>query len=268
LQGGLPNQGIFLGIPGQAPIVAGFTASIDDFDTGLLDQFVQIPLQGTAAGGGGALAVGVTEDVEQVGDIQALPRHGGGPWQDGLQTAQALDTGLVGGAHGGTVPQPLDIYWVWRVTSNHWSSFSGLSNCSNRARTMTVAGLLSANFWRISPNMAAGLSGSAKDCLILQYVDGTLKGLAANTKDQLAKAYPRSKNDLLAIMVERGLELLRPGGRIGAITSRTCFFLSRFQKWREQIVLGMAKPEVMADLGHGVMDDAMVEAAPYCLVKQ
>lgn len=57
--------------------------------------------------------------------------------------------------------------------------------------------------------------------------------LAANTKDQLVKAYPRSKNDLLAIMVERGLELLRSGGRIGAITSRTCFFLSSFQKWRE-----------------------------------
>lgn len=92
--------------------------------------------------------------------------------------------------------------------------------------------------------------------------------LAANTKDQLAKAYPRSKNDLLAIMVERGLELLRTGGRIGAITSRTCFFLSSFQKWREQVVLGIAKPEVMADLGHGVMDDAMVEAAAYVLEKQ
>ena len=91
--------------------------------------------------------------------------------------------------------------------------------------------------------------------------------LAANTKDQLAKAYPRGKNDLLAIMVERGLELLRPGGRLGAITSRTCFFLSSFQKWREQVVLGVAEPEVMADLGHGVMDDAMVEAAAYCLVK-
>ncbi|MGX0889382.1 type I restriction-modification system DNA methylase subunit [Pseudomonas sp. ADAK2 TE3594] len=92
--------------------------------------------------------------------------------------------------------------------------------------------------------------------------------LASGTKDQLAKAYPRSKNDLLAIMVERGLELLRSGGRIGAITSRTCFFLSSFQKWREQIVLGIAKPEVMADLGHGVMDDAMVEAAAYVLEKQ
>lgn len=92
--------------------------------------------------------------------------------------------------------------------------------------------------------------------------------LASNTKDLLAKAYPRSKNDLLAIMVERGLQLLRPGGRLGAITSRTCFFLSSFQKWREDVVLGIARPEVMADLGHGVMDDAMVEAAAYCLVKQ
>lgn len=92
--------------------------------------------------------------------------------------------------------------------------------------------------------------------------------LAANTKDQLAKAYPRSKNDLLAIMVERGLELLRNGGSLGAITSRTCFFLSSFQKWREDVVLGIARPEVVADLGYGVMDDAMVEAAAYVLEKQ
>jgi hypothetical protein len=92
--------------------------------------------------------------------------------------------------------------------------------------------------------------------------------LSLGVKDVLTKAYPRSKNDLLAIFVERGLELLRPGGRLGAITSRTCFFLSSYQKWREEIVLGMATPEVMADLGHGVMDDAMVEAAAYVLKKQ
>ena len=91
--------------------------------------------------------------------------------------------------------------------------------------------------------------------------------LASNTKEQLSKAYPRSKNDLVAIFVERGLELLRPGGRIGAITSRTCFYLTSYQKWREDLVLGVAMPEVMADLGHGVMDDAMVEAAAYVLEK-
>ena len=91
--------------------------------------------------------------------------------------------------------------------------------------------------------------------------------LTSNTKAQLSKAYPRSKNDLVAIFVERGLELLRPGGRLGAITSRTCFFLTSYRKWREELVLGAAKPEVMADLGHGVMDDAMVEAAAYVLEK-
>lgn len=92
--------------------------------------------------------------------------------------------------------------------------------------------------------------------------------LSSGVKDQLTKAYPRSKNDLLAIFVERGLQLLRRGGRIGAITSRTCFFLSSFQKWREDVILGNSNPEVMADLGLGVMDDAMVEAAAYVLEKQ
>jgi hypothetical protein len=91
--------------------------------------------------------------------------------------------------------------------------------------------------------------------------------LAANTKDDLVKAYPRSKNDLLAIFVERGFGLLRGSGRIGAITSRTCFFLSTFQKWREEVVLKIGRPEVMADLGYGVMDDAAVEAAAYVLEK-
>ena len=92
--------------------------------------------------------------------------------------------------------------------------------------------------------------------------------LATDTKAQLFKAYPNSKNDLLAIFVERGLNLMRTGSRIGAITSRTCFFLSSFQKWREEIVLGIGRPEVMADLGFGVMDDAAVEAAAYVLEKQ
>jgi hypothetical protein len=92
--------------------------------------------------------------------------------------------------------------------------------------------------------------------------------LAAGTKAQLVKAYPNSKNDLLAIFVERSLQLMRAGARIGAITSRACFYLSSFQNWRENVLLSVARPEAMADLGYGVMDDAMVEAAAYILEKQ
>jgi len=92
--------------------------------------------------------------------------------------------------------------------------------------------------------------------------------LAASTKGELIEAYPASKNDLLAIFVERGLGLMRTGSRMGAITSRTCFFLKSFKTWREDVVLGIAKPAVMVDLGLGVMDDALVEAAAYALEKK
>lgn len=85
------------------------------------------------------------------------------------------------------------------------------------------------------------------------------------TRDWAKTAYPRTKNDIYAAFVERGIELLEKHAYLGAITSRTGFFLSSFRKWREEILLKEAPPVVVADLGYGVMDDAMVEAAAYCL---
>lgn len=79
------------------------------------------------------------------------------------------------------------------------------------------------------------------------------------------KAYPRTKNDVYAAFVERGIEFLVSHGMLGAITSRTGFFLSSFQKWREEIILDTAPPLVFADLGQGVLDGAMVEVAAYAL---
>ena len=86
-------------------------------------------------------------------------------------------------------------------------------------------------------------------------------------KKEFEKAYPRTKNDIYAAFVERGIQVLHPGGMLGAITSRTGFFLSSFQKWREEVLLSGAPPIAFADLGYGVMDAAMVEAAAYCLQK-
>lgn len=88
---------------------------------------------------------------------------------------------------------------------------------------------------------------------------------SVRAKKDFEKAYPRTKNDVYAAFVERGIELLRPRGRLGAITSRTGFFLSSFQKWREDVLLKTAPPVVFADLGAGVLDSAMVETAAYCL---
>lgn len=90
---------------------------------------------------------------------------------------------------------------------------------------------------------------------------------ASSSKTYIKKRYPNSYNDLLAAFVERSLELLREGGRVGAITSRTCFVLSSFQDWRENVVLRKSQVKLLADLGGGVMDDALVEAAAYVLEK-
>jgi hypothetical protein len=86
-------------------------------------------------------------------------------------------------------------------------------------------------------------------------------------KREFESSYPRTKNDVYAAFVERGIELLRPRGLLGAITSSTGFFLSSFQRWREEILLTEAPPVVFADLGYGVLDSAMVEVAAYCLEK-
>lgn len=88
---------------------------------------------------------------------------------------------------------------------------------------------------------------------------------STRAKKDFEKAFPRTKNDVYAAFVERGVELLASRGRLGAISSRTGFFLSSFQKWREDVLLKQAPPVVVADLGYGVLDSAMVETAAYCL---
>ena len=77
--------------------------------------------------------------------------------------------------------------------------------------------------------------------------------------------YPNSYNDILGAFVERWLHRLEHRGRLGAITSRTCFFLASFTSWRKNVILTDAALGVVADLGQGVMDNAMVEAAAYTL---
>jgi len=86
-------------------------------------------------------------------------------------------------------------------------------------------------------------------------------------KKQSKELYPNSYDDILCAFVERGGEMLHKGGRLGAITSRTCFFLYSYASWREEVILKSFEPKLFVDLGHGVMDQAMVEAAAYILHK-
>ena len=90
---------------------------------------------------------------------------------------------------------------------------------------------------------------------------------ATGAKKYVDEHYPRTKHDLAAAFIEMGLHHLTDHGYLGAITTRTIFFLSSFTRFREEIILKEARPVVFADLGFGVLD-AMVETAAYVLRKR
>lgn len=88
-----------------------------------------------------------------------------------------------------------------------------------------------------------------------------------SSKDYLKAAYPWAPSkdlNLLALFVGRGAEIARQGGYVGAITSRVGLFLVTYEKWRTGILFAKGII-VLADLGFGVMEGALVEAAAYVL---
>ncbi len=89
-----------------------------------------------------------------------------------------------------------------------------------------------------------------------------------STKPYLKKAYPwipSKDHNLLAAFVGRGLELAQEeSGSCGAITSRAGMFLKTYEAWRKRVFL-QKELIALADLGHGVMEQALVEAAAYVL---
>jgi hypothetical protein len=83
---------------------------------------------------------------------------------------------------------------------------------------------------------------------------------SVSVKSYIDEHYPNSKGNLLANFIERSKSLLGKGGYLGAIVSRTCFYLKSFSSFRKQVLLKNFSLNCFADLGQGVLD-AMVETA-------
>ena len=93
--------------------------------------------------------------------------------------------------------------------------------------------------------------------------------ITVSLKDIAARDYQRSKADILCMFVERATQLLAPDCFCAAITNRTPFFTDRTEGWRESFFLGGATSSLrlFADLGHKVLDSALVETAAYSLAR-
>lgn len=84
------------------------------------------------------------------------------------------------------------------------------------------------------------------------------------TQSYLAKAVPEGANDIYAAMVARACDCLTEGGLLGAITSRA-FMVGRDLRRFRRLLLAERGPRLtlLADLGGGVLDRALVETAAY-----
>ncbi|GFH62753.1 MAG: BREX-1 system adenine-specific DNA-methyltransferase [Candidatus Desulfovibrio kirbyi] len=86
------------------------------------------------------------------------------------------------------------------------------------------------------------------------------------SKEIIEEYYPRTKGNVLANFIERTLDLTTDNGIVGAISSRTPFFLTSFEKLRAEVFGKYGSISLMADLGDGVLE-AMVETAIYTIYK-
>jgi hypothetical protein len=80
-------------------------------------------------------------------------------------------------------------------------------------------------------------------------------------RDEIDALYSTSKQDLACCFLTRGVELTVPGGLVGALTSRTIYFLPTSAQWRRDLLGKNGGLRAFADLGLGVLDSAMVETA-------
>jgi hypothetical protein len=87
------------------------------------------------------------------------------------------------------------------------------------------------------------------------------------TRTWTAATYTSAKEDVDACFVSRTISLLDISGFLGAIFNRTQFFKPTLAGWRKQVLLTDTSVTASADLGFGVLDGALVEAATYCLRK-
>jgi len=82
----------------------------------------------------------------------------------------------------------------------------------------------------------------------------------------LRARYPDSCQDLALTFVERAIQLA-PAGLIGALTTRTGFYLTGCTDWRRSTLDMLHRLQVVADLGYGVLD-AVVETSAYVINPQ
>lgn len=89
---------------------------------------------------------------------------------------------------------------------------------------------------------------------------------SVGSRSYLYSEIKSSTQDIFAAFVERFAEVLSPLGSLGVISNRSALFKELLTEWRSKLFFGSSTMlRSVADLGYGVLDAAVVEAAAYVL---
>jgi len=91
--------------------------------------------------------------------------------------------------------------------------------------------------------------------------------MPTKTKEYLKRHYPKTHFDYYAAFIEQAIDLAKDEGYIGAITGRTFMFLRSYQWVREFLFKVKSAPQVILDLGFGVLDVALARWAAFTVKK-
>lgn len=247
-------------LPRDSGLLAGLTADLSSPEIGALVEQVIIEMK--LAGEAGSL-LKIEERITTL-VTEAKKRWHEGPkheqqmlFDDGGKTAKAPEQ-----------PDfPLDFSGI--TDTDFWDRAEGEIYVAIRryAAAATEVGQLGQRLFAHDIERGFALIDLLQKTYEVAVMNPPFGAFTSDFKARAAEDYPHTSNDILAAFVERFLDKLNGGGRLGAITSRTGFFITSYQEWREEILLKRCAITSLVDLGEGVMDEATVEAAAYCLEK-
>jgi len=87
--------------------------------------------------------------------------------------------------------------------------------------------------------------------------------MPTKTKEYLRRHYPKTHHDYYAAFMEQVIDLTHQEGYVGALVSRTFMFLTWYRWIRENLLKRHARPQLIWDLGLGVLDEARHQWAAF-----
>lgn len=118
---------------------------------------------------------------------------------------------------------------------------------SDLGRTLGLLGLLARRYDVVLMNPPYGdMPPEAQD-----YCKG-------NTKKKLEAHYPTTHYDYATAFLDQAIDLLHQNGMVGMLVSRSFMHLTSFEDVRTKLLLHESRPELVLDLGRGILDRADV----------